>query len=252
DDAVHEHIGAFFNSSARGLQFGRVNCDAQFARVTFFDRCADDRPETVERMIFIDDVPNLHEIGILRGEFAHEVARLIGRIDFYDRRIAKIELWSRDAGDERTGDSDARRFCGGVRDLAHFEVPKRTAHIDDRGNSAAQITCEGVVEVRLDPSDLLLVWPDAVQIDNVGPRERIAGLEEMHVRIDVTGQDEFAFATDPLRASRNPYFFAAANRENVIALDDDDGVVENLRSSGIDERSADKRDFLFGCVSRSE
>ena len=74
----------------------------------------------------------------------------------------------------------------------------------------------------------------------------------MHVRIDVTGQDEFAFAIDPLRASRNPYFFAAANRENVIALDDDDGVVENLRSSGIDERSADKGDFLFGCVSRSE
>ena len=74
----------------------------------------------------------------------------------------------------------------------------------------------------------------------------------MHVRIDVTGQDEFAFAINPLRARGNAYFFAAANRENVIALDDDNGVVENLRSSGIDERAADKGDFLFGCVSRSE
>jgi len=74
----------------------------------------------------------------------------------------------------------------------------------------------------------------------------------MHVRIDLTGQDEFAFAIDPLRARRNRYFFATANQENVIALDDDDGVVENLRRSGIDKRAADKVAFLFGCVSRSE
>ncbi len=96
DDAVHEHVGAFFNCGASSLQFGRVNSDTNVACVTFFDRRADNWTEAVDRMIFIDDVPNLDEIGILRGELAHELAGLIRRVDLDDGRITEIELRSRD------------------------------------------------------------------------------------------------------------------------------------------------------------
>ena len=92
DDAVDEHIGAFFHGGARRFQFCRVHGHANFVGVTFFDRSANDRPKRVDRMILIDDVPDFNEIWILRGQFAHELARLLGSIDFDDRRIAQIEF----------------------------------------------------------------------------------------------------------------------------------------------------------------
>jgi len=39
-------------------------------------------------MILIDDVPNLHQVRFLFREFANELACLLWRIDFHDRRIA--------------------------------------------------------------------------------------------------------------------------------------------------------------------
>ena len=97
DNAVHEYVSAFFHRGARSLQFGRVNSDTQFASVTFFDGRADDRTKAIDRMILINDIPNLHEIGILRGELAHEFAGLIRSVDLDDGRIAQIELWTRHA-----------------------------------------------------------------------------------------------------------------------------------------------------------
>src|SRR4029077_19257823 len=99
--------------------------------VTFFDRRADNRTEAVNRMILVDDVPNLHEIGILGGELAHELEGLIRRVDLDYGRIAEIELRSRDAGDQRAGDGDARRFCGCVCNLANLEIPKWPPNIDN-------------------------------------------------------------------------------------------------------------------------
>ena len=60
--------------------------------MTFFDRRAHDWPETLDRMILVDDVPDLHRIRLLLGQFANELARLIGGVDFHDRRIAEIEF----------------------------------------------------------------------------------------------------------------------------------------------------------------
>ncbi|PYK99516.1 MAG: hypothetical protein DME32_12635 [Verrucomicrobia bacterium] len=91
-------IGAFFHGGARRFQFGRMHGHANFVGVTFFNRSANDRPKRVDRMTLINDVPDFNEIWILRGQFAHELARLIGRIDFDDRRIAQIEFLTGNAG----------------------------------------------------------------------------------------------------------------------------------------------------------
>src|SRR5256885_1752168 len=84
--------------------------DANFVRVAFFDRRVHDRPERFDRMILIDNVPNLHQIGLLLCKFAHELARLLGRIDPDDGRIAEIELLAGYTRDERSGDRNSRRF----------------------------------------------------------------------------------------------------------------------------------------------
>ena len=65
---------------------------ANFVGVTFFNRSANDRPKRVDRMTLINDVPDFNEIWILRGQFAHELARLLGSIDFDDGRITQIKF----------------------------------------------------------------------------------------------------------------------------------------------------------------
>ena len=57
---MDEHVRAFFHRGARGLELGSVHSNASFVRMTFFNRCADDRPEALNRMIFVHDVPDLH------------------------------------------------------------------------------------------------------------------------------------------------------------------------------------------------
>ena len=67
-------------------------------RVTFFNCGACNRPERINRMILVDDVPDFNQVWLLRGQFTHELARLIGGIDLHDRRIAKIEFLAGDTG----------------------------------------------------------------------------------------------------------------------------------------------------------
>src|SRR5215472_10344923 len=98
-----------------------MNCDTNLLRVTLFDCRAHDRPERIDGMIFVDDVPDLHQIGFLLREFAHELARLIGRVDLHYWRIAEIELLARDAGDERARNGYARRFRSCIGLLADLE-----------------------------------------------------------------------------------------------------------------------------------
>ena len=88
DHAVHEHVGAFFDCGAGSFQFGCVHCHANFVRVTLFNGRANNWAKGIDRMVFVDNVPNLHQIGFLFGKFAHELARLIGSVDLHDRRIA--------------------------------------------------------------------------------------------------------------------------------------------------------------------
>ena len=66
--------------------------------MAFFNRCAHNWTEAFDRMILIDDVPDLNQVRFLFGQFAHELARLIGSVDLYDRRIAEIEFFARYTG----------------------------------------------------------------------------------------------------------------------------------------------------------
>ena len=99
DHAVDKHIGAFFNGRARGFQFGRVNGDANFVRVTFFNRRTRNGPKRIDRMIFVHDVPDFHQIGLLLDEFANELPRLLGSLDLHNWRIAEIKFLARNTGD---------------------------------------------------------------------------------------------------------------------------------------------------------
>ena len=144
---MDEDVGAFFHGGARCFQFGRMNRDAQFARMTLFNRRANDRPKAIDRMVFIDDVPDLHQVRFLLGQFADELARLIGSFELHYRRIAKIEFLARNARDQRAGDSNARCVRGRIRCLPDLEIPHWPADIDHAGDAAAEIAREYVIQV---------------------------------------------------------------------------------------------------------
>ena len=112
DDAVDKNVGAFFHGGAGRFQFGGVNGHANFVGVTLANGRANDRPKRVDRMILIDDVPDFNEIWILRRQFADELPRLIGSIDFDDRRITQVELLAGHTGNQRSGYGHTRPFRG--------------------------------------------------------------------------------------------------------------------------------------------
>ena len=94
---MDKNVSAFFYRRARSLELGGVHGDANFVGMTLFDCSADNRPESIDRMIFVDDVPDLHQIRFLFRQFAHELTRLIRCVDLHNWRIAKIEFFARDA-----------------------------------------------------------------------------------------------------------------------------------------------------------
>jgi hypothetical protein len=71
----------------------------------------DHRPEFLHRVLGINDVPDFNVIGLLPRQLLDQLAALLRRLDFHNRRIAvQFELRARDARDERPGHRDARRF----------------------------------------------------------------------------------------------------------------------------------------------
>src|SRR6266566_1620154 len=96
-----------------------------------------------------------------------------------------------------------------------------------------------------DPSHFLAVRPHLREIDNVWPREQIARLKEVNVRVDVTGQNEFAFAIHDARMRRQNL---RTNRGDTITVDYEGAVhirLDNLNlSAGADQRAAGERDFF--------
>src|SRR5437764_442869 len=121
--------------------------DANLMRMTFFNRRARDGPERIDWMIFVHDVPDLHQIWLLFCKFAHELARLIGSVDLYNRRITEIEFLSRDARNQRPRYGDARRFRGCVRLFADLKIPHRSTDIDHAGDAAANVARKDIVQM---------------------------------------------------------------------------------------------------------
>src|SRR5207247_6389214 len=126
------------------------------------------------------------------GELAHELARLIGSVDLHNRRIAEIEFLARDTGDQRSSHSDSRRFRCCVRLFADLEIPHWATDIGHAGDSTADVSRERVIEMRLNPCNLVLVPPNTVEIGAVGPREQVIGLKEVNERSEITKPNELA------------------------------------------------------------
>jgi hypothetical protein len=68
-------------------------------------------------------------------------------------------------------------------------------------------------------------------------------LKEVHVRVDVTRQNEFADAID-LPAERCCVLFAHRNALNFVAIDDDSRVRQHFAVGRINHRRADERNFF--------
>ena len=66
-----------------------------------------------------------------------------------------------------------RRFRGRIRRFAHLEIPHRPADIDHARDSATNVAREDIIEMRLDPRDLVLVWPHTVEVSAIRAREQI-------------------------------------------------------------------------------
>src|SRR5207244_2756787 len=66
----------------------------------------------------------------------------------------------------------------------------------------------------------------------------------MDVGIDVAGKNEFFVAFDPSRTDRDTAFFATGNALDLVAVDDDNSVLNNLAVRRINYGASDQRNFL--------
>src|ERR1700730_16922448 len=66
----------------------------------------------------------------------------------------------------------------------------------------------------------------------------------MHMGIDITRKDEFPGAIDPLRADWDTAFFAARNALDFVAVDYENGVLNNLAVRRVNYGAADQGNFL--------
>jgi hypothetical protein len=97
--------------------------------------------------------------------------------------------------------------------------------------------------MRFDPRDFVFVRANAVEIGAIRPGEQISRLKEVNVRVDVTGENEFADATD-LFPKRGSILFAHRDPLNLVAINNDRRVRQDFAVSRINDGRADERNFL--------
>src|SRR5438552_7336366 len=98
--------------------------------------------------------------------------------------------------------------------------------------------------MRFDPAHFVFVRPHAIEIGAVRPGEKITRLEEMHMSIDVAGQNEFPVALDPAGTDRDTAFFAAGDALDFVAINYDNRVLNNLAVRRINRGTTDQGNFL--------
>jgi hypothetical protein len=97
--------------------------------------------------------------------------------------------------------------------------------------------------MRFNPRDFIFVRANAVKIGAIGPREQIRRLKKVHVRVDVTRQNEFADATD-LFPEGCSVLFAHRNALNLVAVDDNSRVGQHFAVSRINHSRTDEGNFF--------
>src|SRR5207253_176754 len=124
-----------------------------------------------------------------------------------------------------------------------LKIPHRSTDIDHAGDAAANVPREDIIQVRFDPRDFLLVRAHTVEIGTVWSRKQISRLKEVNVRVDVTGQNEFAHATD-LAPERVGVLFAHRDPLNFVAVDHHSRIGQYLSVSGINHSGPDEGNFF--------
>jgi hypothetical protein len=97
--------------------------------------------------------------------------------------------------------------------------------------------------MRFDPRNFVFVRANIIKIGAIRPCEQISRLKEMHVRVDVTRQDKFTYATD-LFAEGGGVLFAHRDALNLVAIDNDRGVWQHFAIGRINHRRPDKGKFF--------
>ena len=97
--------------------------------------------------------------------------------------------------------------------------------------------------MRLDPRHFVFVGADTVQICAVRSREKIARLKEVNVCVDVTRQNEFAYATDLFSKCRR-VLLTHRYALDLIAIDHYGRVRHHLAIGRVDHGCANERNFL--------
>src|SRR6266480_6720906 len=98
--------------------------------------------------------------------------------------------------------------------------------------------------MRFDPAYFVFIRPNTIEIRAVRPGEKITRLEEMHMRVDVARQNEFAVTLDPAGADWDTAFFAAGDALDFVAINYDNGVLNNLAVRRVNHGTADQGNFL--------
>src|SRR6266568_6654779 len=98
--------------------------------------------------------------------------------------------------------------------------------------------------MRFDPAHFVSVGPDTIEICAVRPGEKITRLEEMHMRIDITRKDEFSIALDPAGTHRDTALLAAGDALDFVAINYENGVLDNLAVRRVNHGAADQGNFL--------
>src|SRR5437868_11176372 len=105
--------------------------------------------------------------------------------------------------------------------------------------------------MRFDPAHFVFIRPHAIEIGAVRPGEKITRLEEMHMSIDVARQNEFPVALDPAGTDWDTAFLAAGDALDFVAINDENGVLNNLAVPGVNTVTADREIFRASAVGRS-
>src|SRR6266550_5815291 len=104
--------------------------------------------------------------------------------------------------------------------------------------------------MRFDPAYFVFVRPHTVEICAVWPGKKITRLKKMHMGIDVARQNEFAVALDPAGADWDTAFLSAGGALDFVAINYDNGVLNNLAVRRINCGTADQGNFLSKRVGR--
>ena len=94
------------------------------------------------------------------------------------------------------------------------------------------------------PRYFVFVWPNTIQIGAVRAREQVPRLKEVNMCIDVTGQNEFAFAIN-LFPERRRALLPHGDVFDLLAVDHHGRIRHHLAAGRIDHGRPDKCD-LFG------